>query len=69
MSDEPRVTVCHYKIWDIISGDWVFSKEKSTAERISRVNGEIVSASCEQVPLADIDDEGRYTPRNKIDRN
>jgi hypothetical protein len=57
-----KVTVHHFRKWDINSGQYLTPPLKSTAERIEEAGGEIILETAEEIDVSKLDDEGRYDP-------
>ncbi|HEY1806392.1 MAG TPA: hypothetical protein VGG45_18115 [Terracidiphilus sp.] len=57
------VEVHAFKVWDTTAGDQVQPSRKSTAERIARIQGEIIPGTSEWVEPSAIDSEGRLKAR------
>jgi hypothetical protein len=57
------VTVHHFRVWDIMRGEYLIPSLKSTTQRIQEVKGEIIPETAEEVERSALDKEGRYDPK------
>jgi hypothetical protein len=56
------VKVYHFKVWNIHKGDWEIPPSKRTSEGITKLNGQIIPDTAEEVFLQQLDSEDRYFP-------
>ena len=61
-----RIKVYHFRIWDHEAGAFVIPPEKSPAERIRRIGGEIMRDTVEYVDRWQLDAEQRYLVRDPV---
>ena len=60
------VKVYAFEIWDSAKGEMIIQPVKSTAGRIIRVGGKIISGTAEEVDASCLDAEGRYDLRKAV---
>ena len=64
-----KVTVHHFRVYDVINDAYVIPIRKSPADRIKRIGGEIIPDTSEEVEVSSLDEHDRYDPRPKGDAN
>ena len=59
------VMVYHFRIFDGRTDEVLIPLRKSPAERIKRVEGEIIEDTGEDVPVTSLDEHGRFDPTER----
>ncbi len=62
MMHQPKTWVFSFKSHDAQTGSYVTAPFKSTLDRVQRVGGVVIVDTAEEVPLFQIDEDGRYDP-------
>lgn len=59
--DKPKtVKVIAYRVLDSQAGDMLLSRHKAVRDHITRVGGEVIEGTEEDVPSGDLDELGRW---------